>query len=122
MQRHRASSLNLFVVRDVVAFLHPDDNDSVLSSKEPCKLALGRINVIHHGGKIGTVVVEELFKSDLGEHVWLSNGKCHQIPQSSVMRVVEAKYSQRVDADRVKNTHANAEEVWEVFEETLHPW
>lgn len=116
----KASALTLFVEWDVVEFLHPDDSEDVLSSTDPCKLTLGRINTINDNGKTGTVEVEELFQSTDGENMWLSNGKCHEIPQSSIMRVVDTTYSQRVDADRVSNPHGeHAEEVWEVSGLTL---
>jgi hypothetical protein len=71
----------------------------------------------------GVLTIQQLIPDDETESTpncttWVELGCEHVVPVDSVLRVLEASFSQRMDTDRVTNPHGeHAHSVWEINED-----
>ena len=83
-------------------------------------LAVGCVTWI--SGNKGVAHIEELVPDDETDHrpgfrAWVEVGCEHVVPVASVMRVLDAEFTERIDADRVANPHGeHAHNVFELSE------
>lgn len=85
-------------------------------------LAIGCVTGVSAKGGVAIISIEELTRDDEADNrpgctTWVEVGCEHVVPLVSVMRVLEADFSQRMDTDRVANPHGeHAHSIWELSE------
>lgn len=104
---------------DVVMF---DPTVSSEQQTESTSKALTVGCIIYMSSEEGVAVIEELTADDEADNrpgfkTFVESGCEHEVPLLSVMKVLDADYSQRMDSDRVANPHGeHAHGVWEISE------
>lgn len=105
---------------DVVLFSPAGNSSQQQEASSTGALTIGCVTDVSE--KEGVAMVEELTPetgadSRPGYTMWVEAGCEHAVPLVSVLRVLDADFSQRMDSDRVANPHGeHAHGVWEISE------
>jgi hypothetical protein len=100
-----------------------EENDVVIfatgQSRPSLTTAVGVITRISTAEGLATI--EELGQDEQdtrdGVTTWVEAGQQHNVPIDAIVRVLQADFSQRMDADRVSNPHGeHAHDVWEILD------